>query len=683
MKNVKYILLIVVYLVVNGVFAQSSAHLVLSTPYPHSGEKISFTYNPAGTPLAKIPGKPQAKVYFRKNSDYVPVDIAVVAQGKVYKGEISIPVDAKAFFMVLSNNSVIDANSGKGYITLVYDGDKPVEGAYAAKAVIITGRVGNKAAEIELNNSEGIAAYKKEFELYPQSEKRYEEGYYNLLAGDLSNAAIVNKKIIELAKRNDENDQLKAVMLYKIMKSDASADSLTKVIKTRFPDGITVTNEAVKSIQQEKDLEKKEAIFNEFVAKHPQLSVTSKDALLMRILPVYLKRQDMATYYKYAGQLSDKTDLPNLLNSVAWSWALDSVNLANAEQLSRQSLDLTLANNKAGTAAELIPAAQNSYDAFADTYAFILWKEHKFDEAVKYMQGVYDRQPGSDAEITEHYVLMLNSAGKHNKALQVAEQSITNGKNSNIIEQELKKAYAGAKGGMTGFNTYWTNLQKANSAKKDQEKKKFEKEQQKVLGNEGSVANKQQLAELKKELNSKMIKDPAPLFTLKDLQGKPVSLANLKGKTVIIDFWATWCGPCKMSFPGMQIAQNKYKDNPDVVFLFIDTWETGSNYLPGVKRFIAENNYSFHVLVDEKGADKRQSKVISTFKVEGIPTKFIIDKNGDIRFKYVGYSGTTEAVVNEVTAMIDLVNDPVAKIEVATPGTSAVGGTASPSSVNK
>ena len=437
------------------------------------------------------------------------------------------------------------------------------------------------------------------------------------------------------------------------------------VAQNASTDDITLANEAAKSMQQEKDPAKKEAIFNDFIAKHPQLAAPSRDALIMRVLSVYLKRQDMATYDKYVAQLTDKTQLPNLLNSAAWSWALDSVNLANAENISKQSLDVILANSKVNSAAELSPNYRGSYDAYADTYAYILWKEHKFDEAVKYMQGVYDNQKESDAEITEHYVLMLNSAGNYNKALEVAGKSIGEGKNSAIIERELKKAFAGAKGNMTGFDTYWAGIMKANEAHKEQEKKKFETQQQKVLASGNSAANLQQLAEVKKELSGKMIKEPAPLFTLKDLQGKTVSLASLKGKTVIIDFWATWCSPCKMSFPGMQIAQNKYKDNPNVVFLFIDTWETGSNYLPGVKSFIAENNYTFHVLVDETGADKRQSKVISTYKVDGIPTKFIIDKNGDIRFKYVGFSGTTEAVVNEVTAMIELLDDPTATANIA------------------
>jgi thiol-disulfide isomerase/thioredoxin len=57
------------------------------------------------------------------------------------------------------------------------------------------------------------------------------------------------------------------------------------------------------------------------------------------------------------------------------------------------------------------------------------------------------------------------------------------------------------------------------------------------------------------------------------LNGNEVSLEQFKGKIVIIDFWATWCGPCLQSFPGLQTSVDKYKDNNDVKFLFINTWE--------------------------------------------------------------------------------------------------------------
>jgi len=70
-----------------------------------------------------------------------------------------------------------------------------------------------------------------------------------------------------------------------------------------------------------------------------------------------------------------------------------------------------------------------------------------------------------------------------------------------------------------------------------------------------------------------MINVPAPDFDLKDWSGNYKTLASLKGKITVIDFWASWCAACKDSFPGMELSINKYRDHPDVRFIFLDTWK--------------------------------------------------------------------------------------------------------------
>jgi thiol-disulfide isomerase/thioredoxin len=142
----------------------------------------------------------------------------------------------------------------------------------------------------------------------------------------------------------------------------------------------------------------------------------------------------------------------------------------------------------------------------------------------------------------------------------------------------------------------------------------------------------------------------APDFELTQLDGKKVKLSSLRGKTVIIDFWATWCGPCIMAMPGMKKAQEKYKDNPDVVFLFIDTFErvAQDQWKDHVNKFVTNRGFTFMNPALDFG-----NNTAMAYGVEGIPAKFCIDKDGKVKHKGSGYLGSTEAVLNEMTEWVE------------------------------
>ncbi len=120
--------------------------------------------------------------------------------------------------------------------------------------------------------------------------------------------------------------------------------------------------------------------------------------------------------------------------------------------------------------------------------------------------------------------------------------------------------------------------------------------------------------------------DAAPDFTLKTPEGKEVSLKkDLAGKVVLIDFWATWCGPCKMVMPDIQKLYESFKDNKDVAIYGISTFERGGDpaaYMKGQK-------FTYGLLV--KG-----DKAAAAYKVQGIPTIYVIGKDGKVVYAESG-----------------------------------------------
>ena len=117
----------------------------------------------------------------------------------------------------------------------------------------------------------------------------------------------------------------------------------------------------------------------------------------------------------------------------------------------------------------------------------------------------------------------------------------------------------------------------------------------------------------------------APDFTLPSLEGGTTRLSSFKGKVVLVNFWATWCPPCRAEIPSMQRAWEKLKDN-GVMMLAV---HVGGNE-DKIWTFLTDFNVEFPVLMDKR------SKVSKTWPLVGLPTSFVVGPKGRIRLRAIG-----------------------------------------------
>ena len=114
-------------------------------------------------------------------------------------------------------------------------------------------------------------------------------------------------------------------------------------------------------------------------------------------------------------------------------------------------------------------------------------------------------------------------------------------------------------------------------------------------------------------------------FTLTTLDGESATLSQFKGKVVFLNFWATWCGPCRIEMPSMESLYNQYKDKGFEI-LAVNSGESRQQ----VEDFMKENSFSFPALLDESG------KVSSSYGIQAIPTTFLLNSEGKIVLRLVG-----------------------------------------------
>ncbi len=145
-------------------------------------------------------------------------------------------------------------------------------------------------------------------------------------------------------------------------------------------------------------------------------------------------------------------------------------------------------------------------------------------------------------------------------------------------------------------------------------------------------------------------KKKAPPCCLESLSGEKVQLSDLKDKIIFLNFWASWCGPCKEEMPSIETLYQRYKER-DVIFLSISVDYEGSE---PVRKFIEKNRYRFPILLDPKG------KTLDLFEISKIPATLIIDRKGRMIGRVIGPRNWSSP---EVFSLIDqMLNDGPRKV---------------------
>jgi len=131
-----------------------------------------------------------------------------------------------------------------------------------------------------------------------------------------------------------------------------------------------------------------------------------------------------------------------------------------------------------------------------------------------------------------------------------------------------------------------------------------------------------------KEIPSPLIARPAPPFALPRLDAGTIALESLRGKVVFLNFWASWCAPCRAEAPALEAAWLRYRDR-DVVFVGVDIQDKEED----ARAFLRDFRITYPNVRDVSG------KVAIDYGVWGIPETFIIDRDGRITYKHVGALG--------------------------------------------
>ena len=582
MKKPLLLLLLLAVWTVNETYAQQ--RVTISPAYPERGQTVTITYDPTAAG-AGIPANaaPVTLVFSYSNFYNQAWRMNMQRAGEKWTTSFVLPNYATFATFYLESGEAIDKPAAdRHYEVGVYKNKIPVEDMLLYKAYSLTAQMGKSP----LLADKQAALYKEELTRYPNNY----EAKLRLLTYKINKAGTTKEKEQFRAQAQqviadkfnsaptNAGNMNKVTMGYLIIGENTRLDSIRRVAMERYPDSDLGRDIMTGIVSKGKDTARQIVFFeNELKKETPEHRESFADMheILFRY---YAVKKDSNKALYHARFLTTAKENPYQLltwQSIAQTLLDNNVTLDSARWYAQRSLD--------------------------SIYRYPVGVIRYFPET-GYIYPYVD-------DSTRQAVQNKGSRHLHSILGLIA------------MKQRL---FAEADKQMEQAVDYYADKETLDNAAGYYQQ----------TGNSGKLA---ELAQFRKKMllekvRKQRINKPAPpLNTFVDLKGKPVSLESLKGKIVVIDFWATWCVPCMQEMPYLQKLYDRYKQHPDIVFMIINSG--AKNSLADAQGWSGNKKYTFPVYYNTDPA------VGDKFRFTIIPASYLINKAGNIIFSNIGFEG--------------------------------------------
>jgi len=625
---------------------------------PTPGGNLNFVYSAKGGDL-EFSDSPKATLSVFDGRRWTGKDIPLTRKGEGWSAVY--PVPQNTLFLALkfyqgdpSNPEAKDINGGKGYYRKISsDSGMDRSGSNMAEALFRTGMTAdwntnsfvspNRDSKVvdsllsrEEDNSKGI----------PRSMFFNYLELKGLTMSSTDYAKWVDARIKSEAGKGELTEDFLAGMrrYYIRTKNKYGSDRIEELINQKFPSSGTARLLAYRKAADGKFGGEFQIAVENYLKKYPysewKKKPDSKGYLYYEIF------RGLGSQYFDSGQTEKFLSLFNEIDfktaNEIYRWNITRGQMAGKVDrkmlygLSKKIIPYLLKHRQDGSylsdfGGDRKKAQENADNQLDDrlfTHIYLANNQEDFNGANDHFRFLSSKGAYKDADLNEMHLNVLTKIGHLDSIKPMLERAVAENAVTPFMFDKLKSVYKSEHSGKEdGYPAYLASL-----------------------------TPDEKIKEMRELVMEDMVNHPLIPFTLEDADGNLVSSADWKNKVVVIDFWATWCRPCIMAFPGMQLLVDKYAADTQVKIYMIGTMQSG-DYKSKSVNYVRGEGYRFNLLHDAIGSTGEQDQVFKSlvplFKSSAIPRKIIV-KNGVVRYSSEGYSGSPSQLRDELSMAIEI-----------------------------